>query len=205
MNYKRIYDQICSRAKPRGLTRERGFELHHIYPKSLGGSNDQSNLVKLTYREHFIVHRCLVRFVETKIAKFKMGTALLWLSKSNRGKRSVTSRQFEIARKEFGKYRTEFLNETVGDQTRAEIYSKQGVDKRARNEIVNWWNKDHGYRSCRCVDLAAEFKLNSTNLIKVFEELRWSHKGWILAKNVNKDIRQITSDRMSLSAKNRKR
>ena len=36
-------------------------EKHHIIPKSLGGSNDPSNLVALTAREHFICHWLLVR------------------------------------------------------------------------------------------------------------------------------------------------
>lgn len=31
-------------------------EKHHIIPKSLGGSNDKTNIVKLTAREHFICH-----------------------------------------------------------------------------------------------------------------------------------------------------
>ena len=34
------------------------LELHHIAPRSfgLGGETDPSNLVKLSFREHFIAH-----------------------------------------------------------------------------------------------------------------------------------------------------
>jgi 5-methylcytosine-specific restriction endonuclease McrA len=35
-------------------------EIHHILPKSLGGSNDKSNLVELTAREHYIVHMLIM-------------------------------------------------------------------------------------------------------------------------------------------------
>ena len=38
-------------------------EVHHIIPKSCGGSNDKNNLVKLTYREHYLAHAMLVRFL----------------------------------------------------------------------------------------------------------------------------------------------
>lgn len=37
------------------------FEKHHIVPKSLGGSNSKTNIVKLTARQHFICHLLLVK------------------------------------------------------------------------------------------------------------------------------------------------
>ena len=58
--YKGWYDQIMDRAKDRVID---GYsERHHIVPRTLGGSNDKSNIVRLTYREHFLAHWCLVKF-----------------------------------------------------------------------------------------------------------------------------------------------
>lgn len=57
--YKRIYDAICERGRQRtpvGYT-----EKHHVIPKSLGGSRRKDNLLRLTAREHYIAHLCLVR------------------------------------------------------------------------------------------------------------------------------------------------
>lgn len=59
MNYQAVYDNIINRAKTRKLTTYR--EVHHIVPKCLGGSNDTSNLVELTAREHFLCHWLLIR------------------------------------------------------------------------------------------------------------------------------------------------
>lgn len=68
MNYKKIHDQIINRAlfQNRKRNRDRSkqeiyYELHHILPKCLCGSNDKSNLVLLTAREHFLVHWLLCR------------------------------------------------------------------------------------------------------------------------------------------------
>ena len=41
------------------------YEKHHIIPKSIGGTNDISNLVYLTAREHFIAHWLLFKIYET--------------------------------------------------------------------------------------------------------------------------------------------
>lgn len=59
MNYKKIYDSICNRAKDRKI--EGYVERHHIIPKSKGGSNDSSNIVELTAREHLLCHWLLAR------------------------------------------------------------------------------------------------------------------------------------------------
>ncbi|AGG57802.1 hypothetical protein VPBG_00030 [Vibrio phage helene 12B3] len=56
MDYKRIYDNLCSSRKCRGIVREAGFEVHHILPRSMGGTDKESNLVKFTPREHFFAH-----------------------------------------------------------------------------------------------------------------------------------------------------
>ena len=59
MNYLKIYNNLVNSRKYRELTREHGYDIHHIIPKSLGGTDSDSNLVKLTYKEHFISHYLL--------------------------------------------------------------------------------------------------------------------------------------------------
>ena len=57
--YRKIYQDICNRAKTRKLV---GYkEKHHIIPRSLGGTDDTDNIAVLTAREHFICHLLLVR------------------------------------------------------------------------------------------------------------------------------------------------
>lgn len=57
MDYQKIHDAIIHRARTRTLT---GYkERHHIIPRCMGGSNEKINLVDLTAREHFIIHKLL--------------------------------------------------------------------------------------------------------------------------------------------------
>ncbi len=62
MNYQKIYHALVEKAKVRGLDKsqhEGYFEIHHILPRCMGGSDDKSNLVMFTGREHFIAHMLL--------------------------------------------------------------------------------------------------------------------------------------------------
>lgn len=93
--YKRWYDNLIEFRRNNIL--ESDFEKHHILPKSLGGVNDESNIVRLTYREHYIAHLLLTKFVSTKQDYIKMCWAMHRFAFSHKG--LFTSREYDIARR----------------------------------------------------------------------------------------------------------
>jgi len=72
--YSRWYDALIQKAQLRG-TVEGYSEIHHIIPRSFGGSNDKNNLVKLTAREHYIAHALLWKMKFSGIYGSKMAFA----------------------------------------------------------------------------------------------------------------------------------
>lgn len=59
MNYQTIYNAIIERARLRTID---GYvERHHVIPRCLGGADDIANIVRLTAREHYVVHQLLVK------------------------------------------------------------------------------------------------------------------------------------------------
>ena len=60
MSYQDLYNHIIERAKHR--ERPNCYtERHHIIPKSIGGSDDETNIVTLTLKEHLVCHELLVK------------------------------------------------------------------------------------------------------------------------------------------------
>lgn len=57
MRYQTLYEQLIERA--RSTTYNEPTEQHHIVPKSLGGTDDESNLVRVPVRLHYVLH-CLL-------------------------------------------------------------------------------------------------------------------------------------------------
>lgn len=55
MNYLRIYNNLINRAKVR-TPPHTYTELHHIIPRSHAGTDDPTNLVRLTLKEHRLAH-----------------------------------------------------------------------------------------------------------------------------------------------------
>jgi hypothetical protein len=68
MNYQKLYDKLMETRKTRYLIKEKGYEIHHIIPRCLGGTDEKDNLVPLTPREHFVAHKLLVKIHPTSIS-----------------------------------------------------------------------------------------------------------------------------------------
>lgn len=92
--YRIWYDAIIARARTRTLYGY--YERHHIVPTALGGGNEKKNLVKLTYREHFLVHWLLVKFTKGQ-DQMRMEYALWYMARRS-GSRIVAGWQYAIAK-----------------------------------------------------------------------------------------------------------
>lgn len=103
MNYQKVYDAIIQHRRDAGCNKTGAvtkFEKHHIVPVSLGGSDEPANLVRVTPREHFILHLLLVK-MHTGAARGKMAAALALLMRNTNkrlGRGHVTNRKYDASR-----------------------------------------------------------------------------------------------------------
>ena len=139
MNYFLAYQRLIAKATAR-VCLDGYVERHHILPKALGGSDNSSNLVALTAREHFLAHVLL--------AKIHGGTMWQAVIVMKGGKnRYCNSRLFEIAR------RYAFIErEKSIKQKRIVDPSFDAYMHKVRSEATK--NRVEGYQS----DAGAKFK-----------------------------------------------
>jgi len=107
--YTTWYNQITSAAQNRA-TKEY-TEIHHILPRSLGGSDDVTNLTKLTAREHFVCHWLLTKMYPTGEEHWKMINAFRMMRAENprqqRYKTKITSRVYANLKEEYSLIQSE--------------------------------------------------------------------------------------------------
>ena len=155
MNYKNIYNAIIeSRLHniPNGY-----YEIHHIKPRSFGGTNEKSNLVKLLPKEHFICHRLLA-----KIHGGKMWAALAYMARGNTKSAKhvkVTSRLYSLIKTQDAAYRSEIYS---GEKN--PFYNKK------HDELA--LNKMRGKRSCITGELSPSYKRDMTNIKHVISSVK---------------------------------
>jgi len=104
VNYSSIYKKLIEFRKnnfPIGY-----IEKHHILPKSLGGTDDEDNVVSLSGREHYIVHLLLAKIYKGTSGFYPMINAV-WMMQMRCEERGIprikSSRMYEWVRKEHSK------------------------------------------------------------------------------------------------------
>jgi hypothetical protein len=127
--YQKWYNNITNNAKDRVL--ESYTESHHIIPKSLGGTDDESNLVDLTAQEHFLCHWLLTKIYPTGEEHWKMLNALRIMraesSKHQRYNTKITARVYANLKEEYAQLHSERFS---GEGNR--MYGKNHTDEAKR-------------------------------------------------------------------------
>jgi hypothetical protein len=135
--YKKWYDSIIAKASIRTTTLSYS-ENHHIIPRSLGGTNESSNIVNLSAREHFICHVLLTKCTAGP-NRHKMLYAANMMSQIARDyqyRYVPTSRLYEMLKKEFGQIHSERLSgRKLSDKHKAKI-SEAGKGRVVSKETI---------------------------------------------------------------------
>lgn len=135
MNYQRIHDQIIDHAKTRTLGKEIYTEKHHIIPKSMNGMDVKENLVRLTAREHYLIHWLLYMIYRTLPMAYAWHAMKVANHQMN-GQR-YTSHTFEYLRRNASIVYSGKNNPMYGKTHSEETRLKMSQNKRGRPA----WNK----------------------------------------------------------------
>lgn len=186
MNYYKLYDSIIEKRKidvPTGYTEE-----HHIIPRSLGGTDDKDNLVKLTAKEHFICHLLLTKmYKKESLEYYKMCHAfMLMMIQSDNQQRYITGRKYEKLKMTFSE-RMSFLQSGINNSQYGTMWIYNPTIKQCKKVKkdsilengwfkgkVSNWNTHFSLRRCKVCDTIGCLSRNSIfcsieckNIIKV--------------------------------------
>ena len=200
MNYKKIYDALVARAKPRGLNKNSVdfySEIHHIVPRSIGGTDNPSNLVMFTGREHFIAHMLLWKTYPEDISLMRAAFMM-----SSRWKSGDIDSNVPQNSKTYARLREEY-SQAVSEQCSGENNPMFGVthppevmerikatrkETERRKRLINWKLSNDKYMSQfkRKSDEVQPFLINIGSVFPAFR-FKGELKDW-LSFEVYKDF-----------------
>lgn len=124
MNYLKIYNSIIDHAIKYPVI---GYsEKHHILPRCLGGSDDPSNLISLSPRQHYVCHWLLAK--HHNIKKLWGAFAMMTVS-SKKHQRFKNSRMFERARIARSKAASGNGNGMFGKPSACKSHTQETIEK----------------------------------------------------------------------------
>lgn len=176
--YKKWYFEIINNP-----SYDQDGEIHHIIPKSLGGSDDSSNLVKLNYRQHFVCHLLLTRMCVDKQNEIKMCWALHRLTFS---KTFYSSKNYDTARRIHIKNLKEnhpSIKKTWRDRVSEAVYNSWKENDKRRELLSNktkerWKNDDGTLRNKSIKNLPSPKFGKENSLTKQIEYKGKIYYGW---------------------------
>jgi len=97
LHYLNLYERFIKTRANRCVSNYT-VEIHHIIPKCKGGSDDSSNLITLTSREHFLAHLILYKSDPKNIKLKKALQAMFKGDKRQQNNRKFNSRFYTLMR-----------------------------------------------------------------------------------------------------------
>lgn len=91
--YNRLIDK-CIQMEKDGYPEDMYTEVHHILPKCLGGTNDESNLVRMPVRYHIMAHLLLMKIHPTRRKIIYAANIMIIGNKSTKIGRSLAIDKF---------------------------------------------------------------------------------------------------------------
>lgn len=163
MNYQKIYNSIIDRAKTRDIKTIVGYhEKHHIIPKSMGGTDDKSNIVLLTAREHYLSHWLLFKIHRNK----EMAAALHSMNQGNKYQKHRyvrSSRAYQESREFLSNHFSGERNPSKRPEVRKKISNKVSGEKNGMygmvGELNPFYGKTHSNELIRKMQLSYSSKI----------------------------------------------
>jgi hypothetical protein len=187
LNYQKIYKKLI--AKRQKYVLEENYEKHHIIPRTIGGDDLESNLVKLTPREHYIAHLLLTK-IHPKEDGLKIAWQLMACTRDNFSKVKFSSKMYQKLKLEVRKAQSSFMIGTTKNKCEWRMRSALKAKERI-GEKHNLWGFKHSKesklkmsRSRKMGDnhKAKKCELEILNLNTVFE-CSCLKESWILLKS----------------------
>lgn len=163
-------------------------ESHHILPKSMGGVNQKSNIVRVTAKEHFILHHLLTKMCINDGDTNKMKHAFFIMHIHSTENRYFTAMSYNIAKNMMSvakkKISSGKLNPYYGKKHTEEILEKMRKKRVGRicrldRNIHLFFHADHGEIRCTQQELYTNYNICRKSVNALIKRKLKSYKGWM--------------------------
>lgn len=137
--YFHIYKRLIQKRLMNPVDENIYSELHHILPKSLGGTNETCNLIKLTAKEHYIAHLLLTKFIFGK-DRYKVLNAFFCMNMKSKNtiNRYSSSRLYQFLKEELSDEKSKFHKKLWEDEEYKNLMSERAK--------ISWYDGSREYQ-----------------------------------------------------------
>lgn len=156
MDYQRIYTQLILKRKEQPISKECS-EKHHIIPRCMKGNDCAENLIRLTFREHFIAHQLLVKIYNTN--------SLIYSINMMSNFKRYNSKQYKwFKEKHLNILKGRSLSEETKNKLRVKALLRTHTDETKNKISTNPFRKSKEYRNKISKSIKGKIRSDETKL-----------------------------------------
>ena len=154
MNYKWHYEKLIEKGRNRCILKSEYSENHHIIPKSIGGKDDDENLIQLFAEEHLLAHLLLVKiYPDSK--ELLCASNIMTHSNGTERQHRTSNKQYGWLKRRFSKMMKESMKGennhrygvSVSDETKQKISDTRKENGIGSGEKNPMFGKNHSKES----------------------------------------------------------
>lgn len=183
------------------------YEVHHIFPRTLGGTNNRENLVKMPIRYHLMAHLVILE-VYPESEGLLVAANLMFKIRINSTRKNLVERSSAVTRyfstRTISKIRENFLAKVKSEEYRKKM-SKALSGKNSPNYGRHWTleQKEKASRSRKGRKLSDDHKQKLSRIRKGVpksedhkKKISESHKGKKHSEDTRRKMSEIAKDRV---------
>ena len=139
-NSGQYINYINSILSTRGRFNVDGYkERHHIIPKCVGGTNDETNLIDLTASEHFIAHKLLCEDNPSHRGLAKAWLMMCTMQSDNQERISITAEEYAEIKEHLAKTKvTDITKRKISEANKGNTAWNKGLTKEVDDRVLKY-------------------------------------------------------------------
>ena len=197
MTYKEFIENILSTRGNYGISNTEYYEIHHIVPRCMGGSDDASNKVRLYAKEHYEAHRLLaLENPDNEKLTYAWWCFVNGWNAEKQERYVVTAEEYEEAKIEYAKM---ISKKNAGENS---VFYGQHLF----GESNPHWGKKHTDETKRVLsELAKQRVMSDETKAKISNTLKSQHRtAWNKGKKLSPEHYVKVMNGLAKSCENRK-
>jgi len=137
-NSGQYYNYINNILSTRGRFNVDGYkERHHIIPRCIGGTNDETNLVDLTASEHFIAHKLLCEDNPSHRGLAKAWLMMCTMQSDNQERINISAEEYANIKEHLAKTKvTDITKQKISEANKGNIAWNKGLSKETDERVM---------------------------------------------------------------------
>lgn len=188
MDYQKHYYLLLQ--KYGSVTKPKAYsERHHIVPKCLGGSDEESNLIYLSAESHYAAHQLLTKIYPDH---YGLSYAAMLMTRVGKGNERANNKYYSWLKVRFSKLKSELTSEQMKGNSylKGHVHSEETKAKMSKASLGKPKSEEHRANITKAIRSRTEHRRGWTHSEETKAKIAASNRGRVHSEESKEKMRK---------------